>query len=221
MPLRLTLRILALLPFLLTDGRCQESATLGTAASGSVNGTLIAYDGKPAPGYVVDLIGSSSTSTAGMRVGTDKDGIFAFDHLKMGEYVIVPYLEDEYSRYPAGASSFYDPNPVRLQLTNAEPSKQLTIHLGPPNRILSGVVASRSDGSPVTATIQIEYPNDPDRFIRFSSASDGAFRVLIPAKVRLAMKTTAPGYAADSQMLGPVADDIDPQLSIKLGPTRP
>jgi hypothetical protein len=187
-------------------------------SQGIVKGVLITYDGRLASEYAVDIIGTSTSSTRRMTVQTDQDGAFTFGGLKVGKYVIAPFIEGAYGRYLRGTSSFYNRDPVRIQLTDSEPSKQITIHLGPPNRILSGKVLSSLDGSPVTAVIQIEYPGDPDRFIRFSSTMSGAFRVLIPAKTQLAMKTTAPGYATESQLLGPIAEDIDPQVDVKLKP---
>jgi hypothetical protein len=57
--------------------------------------------------------------------------------------------------------------------------------------------------------------------IRFGPRQDGTYRVLIPAKTQLLMKTTAPGYIDDSRLLGPVAEDSDPQIDIKLRPAVP
>ena len=189
---------------------------LNSSAAGVVSGTLHTYDGKPASGYTVDLVGTSQTSAARARTQTDKDGLFSVENLRLGEYVIAPYLEGLISRYPGGTSSFYDFNPVRIRLTASESSKQITIRLSPPNRILSGTVSSNVNGSPISATIQIEYPSDPDRFIRFASADSGEFKVLIPAKTQLIVRTTAPGYVANSQLLGPIPEDVDPRLDIKL-----
>jgi hypothetical protein len=211
--------VLLLLTLVNVEG--QESVVTGSSSVGVVKGKLFNYEGKPAAHYNIDIIGTSSSSTPRDRVQTDDKGSFTFNNLRMGAYVIAPYLEDIDSRYPAGTSSFYNPSPTRVQLADSESSQQVTIHLGPPNRIFSGVVISRADGSPVAAVIQIEFRDDPDRFIRFSSGNDGAFRVLIPAGTQLVVKTSAPGYDAASQLLGPVAEGVDPQLSIKLNPIRP
>jgi hypothetical protein len=208
----------ALSLLLLICARGQESTPPSSPAMGVVSGVLITHEGKPAAQYMVDVVGASPTSTYRKRVQTNKDGIFTVEDLKYGDYVIAPYLDEVNSRYPGGTSSFYNPSPVRIRLTEAESNKQITLHLGPPNRILSGTVTSSSDGSPVTATITIEFQGDPDRFIRFSSGRDGVYRVLIPAQTKLVVKITAPGYVAYSQLLAPVAEDNDPQVDIKLKP---
>ena len=214
-------RIVALSLLLLIKANGQEVSGRPSHAVGAVSGSVLTSDGRAASQYLVDIIGTSPTSTGRDRVETDDQGDFIFRNLKIGTYAIVPYLEGKYSRYPAGASSFYDPEPVRVELTDSEANKRVEIHLGPPNRILSGVVRSSADGSPVAAEVQIEFRTNSDRFIRFSAADDGTFRVLIPAKARLLLKATAPGFLAESQILGPVAEDIDPELSIKLKPSRP
>lgn len=215
--------ILTVFPLLLVPPcvQGQESPPSGSPEIGVVRGVLLTYDGKPAAQYTVDVVGASPSSTSRKRVLTNEEGIFTAQGIKYGQYVIAPYLEGIDSRYPGGSSSFYDPNPVRIQLTDTEPSKQLTIHLGPPNRILSGTVTSSSDESPVTATIQIEFPNDANRFIRFASRRDGVYRVLIPAQTQLVMKVTAPGYIANSQLLGPITENSDPEIDIKLRPNAP
>jgi hypothetical protein len=199
-------------------GQAQQQSSSPQSSTGSVNGSLLTYDAKPAAGYVVDIIGTSISSTQRRRALTTEEGAFAFEEINVGEYVIAPYFEGESSRYPGGTSSFYDPDPVRIQITLSEPTKRLTIHLGPPNRILNGAVSSSLDGSPITSTIQIEYPDNPDRFIRFSCSRDGQFRVLIPPKTQLTMKATAPGYLPVTQVLEPIPDDSDQRVEIRLKP---
>jgi hypothetical protein len=185
---------------------------------GTISGVLLNYNGQPASGYTVYVVGTSPTSTAQSRTQTDEKGAFTVEGLKLGGYVLDPYQEGANSRYMGGASMFYDPTPVRVNLSESELYKQLTLHLGSPNRIFSGTVTSSYDGSPVIATLQIEYPGDLDRFIRFGCTREGTFKVLIPPKTKLMLKVTAPGYMELSQVLEPVAEDVDPQLSLKLKP---
>ncbi|HEX3437198.1 MAG TPA: hypothetical protein VHT24_10570 [Pseudacidobacterium sp.] len=218
---RFKLMLMALSLLLLTQGQGQEGAQSNSSATGVVTGVVLTYEGKPASHYVVEIEGASPTSTNRKRALTSDEGAFTAEGLKYGDYAIASYLEGIDSRYSGGLSSFYDPNPVRIQLTESGPTKEITIHLGPPNRILSGTVTSSADGSPFDATIQIEYPNEPRRFIRFGPRPDGVYRVLIPAQTKLVMKTTAPGYIADSRLLGPIAEDSDPEVDIKLNPAAP
>ena len=183
---------------------------------GLVHGHLKTDDGEPAAGFTVDIIGTSATSTWRKRVLTNEEGAFEFDQLNFGEYVIAPYLEGGQSRYPAGTLSFYNPKPVRIRLSRADQDDPITIRLNAPNRILSGTVVSSSSGSPVLAAIQLEYQNDSDRSIRFSTSHEGLFRVLVPASAILIMRTSAPGYASNVQAVGPVGENTDPQLAVSL-----
>jgi len=210
-------KALYLFMFCVTASATAQSNIPAPTGPGTIAGEVLTYQGKPAAGCLVDVIGTSHSSTARQRILANADGSFQAKNLSLGEYVVVPFLQDADGRYMGGATTFYSPHPYRVALTEAASSQHTTLYLGPPNRIFSGVITS-TNGSPIPAVIQIEYINDPDRFVRFSASNSGAYRVLIPANTRLKITIAAPNYATLSTTVAPVDENTDPQADYKLAP---
>ena len=182
---------------------------------GHISGTLVTADSRPASSFNVDIIGVSPTSTYRVRTETKDDGSFDVAGLSLGDYVLAPYQEADASRYPAGTSSFYNPTPARLSLTANIPSQNVTIRLPAPNLIFSGTVVGPAT-EVIVATIQIEFADEPNRFIRFSTDRSGFFRVLIPANTRLKMITKSNHLQTSIKIVGPFTSGNDPHLDLSL-----
>ena len=185
----------------------------------TVSGKVLTYDGDPAVRFIVDLEGRGPGSSFRGRGYTDEQGEFQVNDLKPGEYVVAPYLQDPRSRYPGGSSSFYTPKPLRITVSANTSPQRVTVRLGPPNRFLEGSVKSIVGGVAVVAQIQIQYPGDTDRFVRFSSGLDGRYRILIPPNARLLIAISAPGYVPSSTTIQPVGLDSDRVLNFELMPS--
>jgi hypothetical protein len=94
--------IVAVLLFSPVFSHAQGSASSVPPPVGVVSGVLLTYEQKLASGYIVDIVGTSRSSTGRARVQTDDEGKFRFEHLGLGTYALAPYLESDNSRYPGG-----------------------------------------------------------------------------------------------------------------------
>jgi hypothetical protein len=77
--------VLSLLLFACAYG--QQTLPPSPPAEGVVRGVLDTYEGLPAPGYTVDIVGTSASSSPRKRVQTNEESVFEFDHLNYGDYV--------------------------------------------------------------------------------------------------------------------------------------
>ena len=124
-------------------------------------------------------------------VETDKNGHFIMNNLDLTDYKV--FAMKEAAGYPNTAASFYSNNAFpTVTLTAGAPEVEVTLRVGPPAGIMSGIVKDAVTGAPVSASVLLRRTSDPDKWISMSQKAE--YRVLLPPSVDVCVEVSAPGY---------------------------
>jgi len=203
-----------------------DSISCTTKGKGSISGTILDEKGMPLVGAMVraDLIDSRPMGKALNLVETDANGHFLFSLIELTSYKI--FAMKESAGYPNTAAAFYSHQVfLTVTLTESMPTADITLKLGPPAAMVTGIVTNAITAAPLDVSVLLRRVSDPDEWI--SIGQRAAYRVLVPPDADVFVEVSAPGYKtwyyggpSDSLKRPPIRLDSgkEMKLDIKLEP---
>jgi hypothetical protein len=195
--------------FVLAGHRGAQSQQRTVPQTGEVTGLLVDEEGLPVKGFLVSILGASPTSTFRQEATTDSNGKFHAAGLNYGDYVTTSHVDAPDSRYPPGASSFFDKNLVRFTINSSSQQAKVLLHRDPPLQIIKGRIVDNSTYAPLVADIKMWHEGDSTKWVRFSSDSSGAYRCWLPHDKPVVLEVHANGYHSYLEHLSAGHDDLE------------
>jgi hypothetical protein len=160
---------------------------------GAIRGAVVDEKGMSVAAALVsvDPLDGVPRSDLVREVETDQRGHFSMDNLELGSYKV--FAMKESSGYPNTAFAFYS-NHVFLTatLTADIPTVDLTLRVGPPAVIITGLVTDAATNKPLDAAFLLRRTAAPDNWISLSQTAK--YRVLVPPLTDVSFEVSAPGY---------------------------
>lgn len=172
------------------------SMTAYGSQAGNVSCTVVDERGSPVAGARVMLMimdNRIQMLVVPTRL-TGDDGRFLFDEVRAGTYLICASKVAE--GYPESCSPLYSATPqLRITLTAAAPSADVSIQLGPKAGAATGYVADASNGLVMSSTYSLGLVSDPNQMVGARrSGADGKFHLLVPVYRAVTLEVYAEGY---------------------------
>lgn len=169
----------------------ENSPFFADSARGIIAGTVLDANGQVAEGARVCLSVSSGDRNSGITteiscsISADKYGQFQLEHLKMGTYTV-------FAQDAADHASMDEDKGPQVTLTADAPYAHVALRLKP-GGILLGSVTDAASGKPIRQ-FRVQFQELNREGSGGAYATDGHFRMKLPASSDLVVIVTAQGY---------------------------
>lgn len=162
-------------------------------AIGSIQGKVVDDNGHALAGAQVQVDAADGKVRADFLryQTTDKNGLFKFDRLAMGQYRV--FAKKEADGFPDTSFAFYSNHSVtKAILTRRAPNANVIVKVTKGGRLL-GTIRSDAYTQPSGATFELRYQANPK--IWFTTAFRTPFQLLVPPHTDIVLKIRSTGYA--------------------------
>jgi hypothetical protein len=169
---------------------------------GVIYGTVIAQDGKPAKGLILNAspLGVALLMALPWKK-TNDTGAFRFEHLPMGRYTV--FAEDKEQGYSSFSTGPAGPGkPPEVELTIEHPEAEFNVHLPPKAGFLLFHLTNERTGAAISGIeVTVMSAENPSKLI-FSGGYPSTKPVLIPSDENLLLHVTFWGFREWEQSVG-------------------